>query len=271
MGIVVKGKQEARAFGFPTANIHTIDENEPGIFFGKADHHPAVIYVPKSNPTRIESHLLNVHGVDLYGKDIDVHIICKIRDDRQFECLDDTIEQIMIDVKIANVLAVMSNLPRRVALSFSGGKEASLLLHCMYMLSMKPDVIHYKPIGVETPEFVLQHKPIICEGSMIELVPRLDTSHDVVFLGVRRDDIKGRPDTYQSTWLRKCQVLTPLYEYDYQTIWKMIDTLDVDVSPMYSQGYSSVGYNANPNELLKTHMGQIRHARELKNVLYERR
>ena len=55
MGIVVKGKQEARVFGFPTANIHTIDENEPGIFFGKADDHPAVIYVPKGNPGSFSS------------------------------------------------------------------------------------------------------------------------------------------------------------------------------------------------------------------------
>tara|TARA_R110002073_G_scaffold36175_1_gene105472 strand:- start:537 stop:1181 length:645 start_codon:yes stop_codon:yes gene_type:complete len=214
--------------------------------------------------------MLNV-DVDLYGKTVHIDILCKIRDDKTFTSMDDTLEQIKVDMCIANILAAMINIPHRVALSFSGGKEACILHHCLRMLHVDFDSFHYKKGQQETPPFVLAYNPTVVHGDMEASVRALDDTHGAVFLGVRRDDFADRPVVYTSTWLEKCNVVCPLYDLDYHTIWMIIDTLGVKVSDLYAEGYTSVGYNSTPNKLLMLFSGGYKHARTFKCVEYERK
>ena len=267
---VIHGKKEAGKIGFPTANMRTTQENDTGIFFGLTNGLPSVIYTSTRDPFLIESHILNT-TVELYGKCVTVDRLCKIRDDRDFDSMDDTLEQIRIDIQIARILSTMVDLPRRVALSFSGGKEACILYHCLQMLEVRFDCFHYTSREGPIPEFVKQYNPVVFKGDMKTSVMFLDDTHDVSFLGVRRDDLKDRPEEYRSTWLTRCRLVCPLYHLDYHTIWRIIDTLGVKVSHLYSEGYTSVGYGSRPNELLKRYSGGYNHARTLKCVDFERK
>lgn len=267
---VIHGKGEAGRYGFPTANIRMDHENEPGIFFGLTDGTPSVIYTSTRDTSLIETHILNT-SIDLYGKRVTVDVLCKIRDDCDFDTMDDTLDQIRVDIKIAEVLSTMVRLPHRVALSFSGGKEASILYHCLQLMKVTFDCYHYTSDSDTVGDFVNQHHPIVVHGDMKQSVMSLDTTHDTVFLGVRRDDLKDRPLEYRSTWLTKCEVCCPLYHMDYHTIWRIIDTLGVNVSHLYSEGHTSVGYNSKPNELLRKYSGGYNHARTLKCVDFERK
>lgn len=267
---VIHGKGDAGRFGFPTANMRTPSENETGVFFGLASGHPSVLYTSTRDPTLLEAHLLDV-DMDLYGTRLSVERLCKIREDRVFDTMDDTLDQIRVDIQIARILSTMVGIPPRVALSFSGGKEASILHHCLTLLGVKFDCFHYKTYSGDVPDFVKEHKATIVTGVMRGCVETLDDTHDTCFLGVRRDDLSDRPREYRSTWLTKCKVVCPLYHMDYHTIWRVIDTLGVPVSPLYSEGHTSVGSYSKPNEMLKRYSGGYNHARTLRCVDFERK
>ena len=86
------------------------------------------------------------------------------------------------------------------------------------------------------------------------------------FLGVRKSDSSFK----DSTWLKNCQIIKPLFEWSYTDVWNYIENFNVTVSEKYSQGYSSVGYNTKPNLLLKRFDSGFVHAKFLKNVNTER-
>jgi riboflavin kinase/FMN adenylyltransferase len=108
IGIVGSGARRGRTIGFPTANLEKVETILPatgvyavraitpmGEFSGAANVGP--------NPTfgedarKVEIHLLDFDG-DLYGKEISVDFVSKLRDTKKFANVDALIEQMRHDV-----------------------------------------------------------------------------------------------------------------------------------------------------------------------------
>ncbi|MFF1541250.1 bifunctional riboflavin kinase/FAD synthetase [Microbacterium sp. NPDC058269] len=112
-GEVVHGLKRGRELGFPTANLSTIvDAFVPadGVYAGwLVDHdtgirHPAAISVG-TNPTfddvlvrQVEAHVLGETGLDLYGHDVTVEFVERLRGMVAFEGIDKLMEQMSADV-----------------------------------------------------------------------------------------------------------------------------------------------------------------------------
>lgn len=104
-GKIVRGKQNGRKLGFPTANFD-IAENKilppDGVYGGKVGNRRAVINIGK-NPTfgaekrTFEVHVLDFDG-DLYGKVLTAEVTEKIRGEIKFENTEDLKKQIENDV-----------------------------------------------------------------------------------------------------------------------------------------------------------------------------
>ncbi|MBG0791564.1 MAG: bifunctional riboflavin kinase/FAD synthetase [Desulfovibrionaceae bacterium] len=110
-GEVVHGKNRGgRLLGFPTANLKLVDElfPKPGVYavWVEADGvvHMGVANIGK-NPTfgndvlSVEAHLLDFSG-DIYGADIRVHFVQRIRDEKKFSGIDELKERIATDVDL---------------------------------------------------------------------------------------------------------------------------------------------------------------------------
>jgi riboflavin kinase/FMN adenylyltransferase len=108
-GEVVKGDQRGRELGFPTANI-VPDERlvTPGfgVYAAFANGHPAAVNVG-TRPTfdsdlgvLIETFLIDFEG-DLYGKNLRVAFVEKLRDEIAYEGVDPLVEQMHRDVEEA--------------------------------------------------------------------------------------------------------------------------------------------------------------------------
>lgn len=110
-GEVVHGmKRGGKLLGFPTANLKLVDElfPKPGVYAvwvevdGQA--HEGVANIGK-NPTfgndalSVEAHILD-YDKDIYGRDIRVHFVQRIRDERKFNGIDELKERIRRDVGI---------------------------------------------------------------------------------------------------------------------------------------------------------------------------
>lgn len=107
-GTVIKGKQLGRTLGFPTVNLdyhkrfiipkggvyYTAVEYEGRTFKGITD----VGYNPttEDNKLSIETHILDFNE-DIYGKDIRVYFIERIRDEKKFNSLHELAEQLKKD------------------------------------------------------------------------------------------------------------------------------------------------------------------------------
>jgi riboflavin kinase/FMN adenylyltransferase len=112
-GEVVHGLKRGRELGFPTANLSTIvDAFVPadGVYAGwLVDHdtgirHPSAISVG-TNPTfddvlvrQVEAHVLGETGLDLYGHDVSVEFVERLRGMVAFEGIEKLMEQMAADV-----------------------------------------------------------------------------------------------------------------------------------------------------------------------------
>lgn len=110
-GEVVHGMNRGgRLLGFPTANLKLVDElfPKPGVYANwvevDGEIHMGVSNIGK-NPTfgndalSVEAHLLDFKG-DLYGRDIRVHFVQRIRDEKKFSGIDELKERISMDVDL---------------------------------------------------------------------------------------------------------------------------------------------------------------------------
>jgi riboflavin kinase/FMN adenylyltransferase len=107
-GTVVLGAERGRKLGFPTANLEQIDTVSPGVgvYAGRAyvdgKRWPAAIHVGP-NPTfgeeavKIEVHLIDFEG-NLYGKEIAVEFLDRLRDVQKFPGVHDLLAQLRLDV-----------------------------------------------------------------------------------------------------------------------------------------------------------------------------
>lgn len=109
-GIVKKFRGNGRRLGYPTANIE-IDKDAPeGLYFGythlEENKLASIIFIGAPitlgvMSKRAESYILDFEDRDLYGQEIKIEIIKKLRDNHKFESVEKLIEQMKVDVQDA--------------------------------------------------------------------------------------------------------------------------------------------------------------------------
>ena len=111
VGKVVKGNQIGRKLGFPTANIDARDiKVDNGVYYSQV-RLDGKLYNAMSNiglrpsvdgQTRLlETHIFGFAG-DLYGREIEVDLRLKIRDERRFASIDELQRQLERDAALCN-------------------------------------------------------------------------------------------------------------------------------------------------------------------------
>lgn len=113
-GTVVHGRQQGQAMGWPTANLRIPPERvvpSDGVYAARAVHgedtHDAIAYIG-TRPTfgagerLIEVNLMD-HTGDLYGQDITVQFVSRVRGDHTFASPDELSKQITRDVDQARI------------------------------------------------------------------------------------------------------------------------------------------------------------------------
>jgi riboflavin kinase/FMN adenylyltransferase len=118
-GVVVKGDQRGRELGFPTANVPTealTATPSDGVYAGwltrldTGERYPAAISVGV-NPTfdgvitrRVESYVLDRTDLELYGVEVVVEFVDRLRGMVAFESIDALVEQMHADVDEARAI-----------------------------------------------------------------------------------------------------------------------------------------------------------------------
>jgi len=114
LGVVVKGRAVGRRIGFPTANLETFNEVFPpfGVYAVRAEVggrlYDGVINIgvrptfkgPGARSVAIEVHLFGLNQ-DIYGREVEVFFVKKLRCERRFGLVEDLKKQIKQDVKNA--------------------------------------------------------------------------------------------------------------------------------------------------------------------------
>ncbi len=118
-GVVVRGDQRGRELGFPTANVPTsemVAAPPDGVYAGRlrrldtGETYPAAISVG-TNPTfagererRVESYVLDRDDLELYGVEVEVSFVERLRGMVAFEGVEKLVEQMKDDVDQARTL-----------------------------------------------------------------------------------------------------------------------------------------------------------------------
>jgi riboflavin kinase / FMN adenylyltransferase len=113
----VEGDHRGRELGYPTANVPTRDMAAPrdGVYAGwlrrvdepAAEPLPAAISVG-TNPTfdgterRVESYVLDRDDLELYGVEVEVSFLRRLRGMERFESVEELLEQMADDVARAH-------------------------------------------------------------------------------------------------------------------------------------------------------------------------
>ncbi|MDD2621332.1 MAG: bifunctional riboflavin kinase/FAD synthetase [Syntrophomonadaceae bacterium] len=108
-GQVIKGEQRGSAIGFPTANLGIIaDLNVPakGVYAAKAvlgsNYYKAAVNIGSKPtfhteyPVSIEAHLIDFNQ-EIYGEQLRLYFVHKIRDEKKFNGIDELVQQINLD------------------------------------------------------------------------------------------------------------------------------------------------------------------------------
>ena len=109
-GKVVTGYGRGVSLGFPTANLEIASEHvlpPDGVYAGRVyingNVYPSMVNIGK-NPTfgvnkrTVEAYLMNYHG-DLYGSDLQLDIISRIRGEKKFDRVDELKSQVAEDIR----------------------------------------------------------------------------------------------------------------------------------------------------------------------------
>ncbi len=113
-GKVVRGEDRGTGLGFPTANIEVREELLPkeGVYAGfstmEGKEYPSVINIGRAptfnrEKTMVETHILDFSGI-IYGKDIRVTLVDRIRDEKRFSTARELADQIEKDTIMARRL-----------------------------------------------------------------------------------------------------------------------------------------------------------------------
>jgi riboflavin kinase / FMN adenylyltransferase len=122
-GIVVEGDHRGRELGFPTANVPTSDmlaAPADGVYAGwlrrcdNGESYPAAISVG-TNPTfdgererRVESYVLDRTDLELYGVEVEVSFVARIRGMQRFASVEELVETMRRDVECCRARLVPS-------------------------------------------------------------------------------------------------------------------------------------------------------------------
>ncbi|MCR4263292.1 MAG: riboflavin kinase [Candidatus Roizmanbacteria bacterium] len=106
-GIVLHGKRRGKALGFPTANMMLTQSIPSGIYvstteFNDGEYH-SVTFIGAAETfgetdRKAETHILNF-SEDLYGVEISVKLLSKLRESERFETVDALVTQIKKDIR----------------------------------------------------------------------------------------------------------------------------------------------------------------------------
>jgi riboflavin kinase / FMN adenylyltransferase len=114
-GTVIAGRKRGRTIGFPTANLRTDNELVPphgvyattltldGIVHASVTNVGVRPTFGESTETTVETHLFDYSG-DLYGRDVRLGFVQRLRDERRFDDVDALKAQIDADVRRAQRL-----------------------------------------------------------------------------------------------------------------------------------------------------------------------
>lgn len=111
-GVVVRGDQRGRELGYPTANVPTTAVAAPadGVYAGHLRVLPDGPLLPAAisigtNPTfsgererRVEAYVLDRDDLDLYGVEVEIRFIARIRGMRRFDSVDELVAAMADDV-----------------------------------------------------------------------------------------------------------------------------------------------------------------------------
>jgi riboflavin kinase / FMN adenylyltransferase len=118
-GTVVEGDGRGRRLGFPTANIVPSDDlvcPGHGVYAAFANGHPAAVNVgirPTFETGRgllVEAYLIDFDG-DLYGRNLRIAFVARLRGERRFPGVEDLIAQMHRDVEAARDLCASFSPP----------------------------------------------------------------------------------------------------------------------------------------------------------------
>ena len=100
VGVVEKGKKYGQKLGFPTANIGLQEPVEGGIYAARAwvsnTEYAAAVFVDAKRNV-LEAYLLDFTG-DIYGGELRVELLKKLRESKQFDDEDELKRAIEDDV-----------------------------------------------------------------------------------------------------------------------------------------------------------------------------
>lgn len=108
-GVIKKGKSRGKGLGFPTANISLSKDISEGIYLSyikvRGKDYPSLTFIGAAktfNATEVfsETYILDFDQ-DIYGLQVNVRLIKKIRDNKKFASSEDLIEQIRKDESAA--------------------------------------------------------------------------------------------------------------------------------------------------------------------------
>lgn len=161
-----------------------------------------------------------------------------------------------------------------ICVGFSGGKDCTILLHMVYAVLQKqcarqdkPKIqclfMHGKNSWPDTVSFIeksakiyncdLQTMPCTCYKDAVREYLRLKPNVKAFLLGNRSTDpggdkLKAFIPTDQG-WPSAMRVF-PVLDWGYKDVWGFIRDLSIPYCSLYDQGYSSIGENEAPNEVL---------------------
>lgn len=126
LGTVVGGAKLARILGYPTANLNPHHEAVPpnGVYAVKVKFNgkffkgvmnigvrPTFYDHGHDKEPSIEVHIFGFHG-SIYGKDLEILFVKRIRAEKKFNTIDSLIEQVRKDEKAAKGLLTLKNLTK---------------------------------------------------------------------------------------------------------------------------------------------------------------
>lgn len=104
-GIVKKGAERGKQLGFPTANFDLPENVADGIYLGLANDKPSLVFIG-ANETfgetnrHAEAYLLDFNE-NLYGQQIVVELVKKLRDNKKFDSQELLVDQMRHDEQVA--------------------------------------------------------------------------------------------------------------------------------------------------------------------------
>lgn len=111
-GLVVPGDGRGRTIGIPTANLDVWSQRvipRPGVYVCEASLNGKSLgavtnigvrptFEPQTANLRVETHLLDFEG-DLYGREIQLDFLARLRDERRFPNIEALVDQIHQDIR----------------------------------------------------------------------------------------------------------------------------------------------------------------------------